>query len=80
MELAILAALSLVVGIPLGVWVNEQFIKSFTTEAWSFRAVMPWWVHVVTVAIVYALVGLSSLIAMRHLARLDLAQATKAQE
>ena len=79
-ELAVLGALGLCLGIPMGVKLNELFIGSFTTENWQFRAIMPWWVHVVTVVTVFGLVGFSSYLTKRRLATMDLAQATKARE
>ena len=72
--------LGLCLGLPMGVKLNELFIASYTTENWCFRAIMPWWVHVVTVIVVFGLVGLSSYLSMRRLATMDLAQATKARE
>ena len=78
--LAALAVFGLVVGIPFGVWLNDAFIGSFTTESMSFRAILPWWVFVTTVGVVVGLTALSSYRGMRYLQRMDLAQATKARE
>ena len=79
-ELALLATLGLIVGIPLGAKLNELFMASYTTETMSFRSILPWWVYVVTVLIVYALVAYSAYGARQQLSRMDLAQATKARE
>lgn len=79
-ELCVLAALGLLVGIPLGKWLNHLYIQSFTTESLAFRAILPLWIYFTTAGIVYALVGLSSWSALRRLRGMDLAQATKARE
>jgi len=65
---------------PFGVALNSLYMSSFTTENMSFRPVLPWWVYLVTVLIVAALVALSSYEGMRRLRTMDLAQATKARE
>ncbi|NIN12873.1 MAG: hypothetical protein GTN62_13215, partial [Gemmatimonadales bacterium] len=51
-----------------------------TTESLAFRAILPPWIYLTTVFMVYALVGLSSWGALRRLRTMDLAQATKARE
>lgn len=79
-ELYVLAMLGLIVGIPLGVRLNTLFMASYNTENMTFRAVLPPWVHVVTVAIVFALVGASAWAGARRIAAMDLSQATKARE
>jgi putative ABC transport system permease protein len=79
-ELCVLSALGILVGIPLGKWLNQLYIQSFTTESLAFRAIVPPWIYFATVFIVYALVGLSSWGALRRLRTMDLAQATKARE
>ncbi len=79
-ELCVLTALGLLVGIPLGKWLNHLYIQSFSTESLAFRAVLPLWIYVATVLMVYVLVGLSSWGALRRLRSMDLAQATKAGE
>lgn len=79
-ELCVLAALGLLVGAPLGKWLNSLFIQSFSTESMAFRPILPLWVYAATVFMVYALVGLSSWGALRRLRAMDLAQATKARE
>ncbi len=80
LELCVLCALGLVVGIPLGVFLNSLYMSSFSTENMAFRAILPWWVYVTTVLIVAGLVALSSYAGMRRLRSMDLSQATKAQE
>jgi len=79
-ELCILAGMGLLIGMPFGVALNSLYMSSFTTENMSFRPVLPWWVYLVTVLIVAALVALSSYEGMRRLRTMDLAQATKARE
>lgn len=79
-ELCVLAGLGLLVGTPLGRWLNYLFIQSFSTESMAFRPILPLWVLAASVFMVYALVGLSSWGALRRLRAMDLAQATKARE
>lgn len=80
LELCVLAAVGLIVGLPLGAALNTWFISSFTTENMAFRAILPPWVHLTAVLIVFGLVALSSYGGMRRLRAMDLSQATKARE
>jgi len=80
LELLVLSSLGLVVGLPMGATLNTLFLESFSTETMSFRAVLPIWVHLVTVCTVLLLVAVSSHVANRRLAAMDLSQATKARE
>jgi len=79
-ELCVLAALGILVGVPLGKWLNYLYMQSFTTESLAFRAILPLWIYAATIALVYALVGLSSWGTLRRLHAMDLAQGTKASE
>jgi len=79
-ELCVLAGLGLLLGIPLGKALNALYMQSFATENMAFRAIVPWWVYLVTIMMVYGLVALSSYGAMRRLRSMNLAQATKAAE
>ncbi len=80
LELFFLGLVGLLVGIPLGSFLNALFLKSFETENMAFRAILPLWVHATTVALVIALVAFSSYIGLRRLRAMDLSQATKAHE
>ncbi|MFQ6131162.1 MAG: ABC transporter permease [Armatimonadota bacterium] len=80
LELSVLAGAGLVVGIPLGKYLNTLFIASFTTENMAFRAILPPWIHLTAIMIVFGLVALSSYAGMRRLRTMDLPQATKARE
>ena len=79
-ELCVLAGLGLLLGIPLGKALNVLYMQSFATENMAFRAIVPWWVYLVTIVMVYGLVALSSYGAMRRLRAMNLAQATKGAE
>ena len=80
LELCFLGLVGLAVGIPLGSALNTLFLKSFETENMAFRPIVPLWVHVTTIALVFALVAFSSYVGMRRLRAMDLSQATKAHE
>jgi putative ABC transport system permease protein len=80
LELCVLAALGLVVGIPLGAYLNSFFMRSFETDSMAFRAILPWWTHAATVATVFALVAVSAYSGMRRLRAMNLAHATKSPE
>ncbi len=80
LELCVLAAIGLIVGIPIGVALNSAFISSFTTENMAFRPILPPWVHLTAVLVVFGLVALSAYGGMRRLRAMDLPQATKARE
>lgn len=79
-ELGVLGVIGLIAGLPLGTALNSLFIRSWATENAVFRAILPPWVHVVTVLIVLGLVALSAYGGMRRLRAMDLSQATKARE
>ena len=79
-ELFVLAAAGLIIGLPLGAVLNKWFMSAYQTETLSFRAVLPPWAYIVTIVIVLALVALAAYSGARRLAAMDLAQATKAQE
>jgi putative ABC transport system permease protein len=79
-ELFLLAAVGLVLGLPLGAEINAAFLKSYTTENLAFRAILPPWVFVVIILLVMALVLLSVWTGGRRLARMSLPEATKARE
>lgn len=80
LELVGLALLGLLVGIPLGSWLNKLFAASYATENMVLRAFLPPWVLVTAVLIVLGLVVVSSWLGARRLRDMDLAQATKARE
>jgi len=79
-ELLLLAAVGLLVGLPLGAGLNHWFLSAYQTETMSFRVLLPAWVYVVTILIVLVLVGLSASLGARRLRNMDLAQAAKAAE
>jgi len=80
LEVYLMATLGLAVGLPCGTQLNRAFLTSFETETFSYRADLPYWTHLFAAAIVFALVAWSLRAGVRHLSRIDLAQATKARE
>ncbi len=79
-ELFVLGAIGLLVGLPLGACLNSLYIRSFSTEHMALRPILPFWVFVVATLLVFAFVALSSYTGMRRLRDMDLSQATKARE
>jgi len=79
-ELFLLTVVGLVVGLPLGAFLNKAFMASFQTESMSFRALLPPWVFIVSALLILALTFLSVRVGARRLATMSLPEATKAQE
>lgn len=79
-EMYAMAALALVFGLPLGTWLNDQYLALYETENTSFSGELPRWAYFVVVGIVLALVAFSMRSGLQRLRTMDLAQATKARE
>ncbi len=79
-ELFFLAVVGLIVGLPLGAVLNRLFMGAYQTENMQFRAILHWWVYLITIIIVLVLVIFSAYIGARRLRAIDLSQATKALE
>lgn len=79
-ELLLLAVLGLAVGMPVGAWLNAQFLGAYQTETMAIRVFLPVWVHFVTALVVLMLVAYSTWSGARRLAAMDLSQAVKARE
>ncbi|HQK94615.1 MAG TPA: ABC transporter permease [Armatimonadota bacterium] len=80
LELYALAALGLVVGLPIGAHLNALYIQSYSTDTMTFHPLLPPWTYVTTAALVFGLVAWVSRAGRRYLRDLDLAQATKIRE
>jgi len=79
-EMYAMAVLALVFGLPLGAWLNEQYLSMYETENTSFNGELPLWAYLAVVVIVFALVAFSMRDGLERLRTMDLAQATKARE
>ena len=79
-EMYAMAAAGLCFGLPLGYWLNVQFMRLYETENTSFNGRLPLWAYVMVVAIVFSLVAVSMRGGLQRLKTMDLAQATKARE
>ena len=79
-EIYSMATVGLLLGIPLGIWMNAKFLAVYNTETFNFEPALPAWIFLVTIGIVYSLVALSLHNGLVRLRTMDLAQATKAQE
>ncbi len=75
-----MAGLALLVGLPLGTWMNAQYLKLFETDTMAFKPHLPLWAYVLVSVIVLGLVALSMRGGLQRLRTMDLAQATKARE
>jgi len=79
-EIYLMAGLGLLLGMPAGKWLNEQFMGMFQTETFAHRPILPPWAYAVAAAIVLGLVAWSLREGVNKLRTIDLAQATKARE
>ncbi|NUP99778.1 MAG: ABC transporter permease, partial [Armatimonadetes bacterium] len=79
-EMYLMALLALVFGLPLGTWLNTQYLSVYETETTSFRSEMPLWAYLMVTAMVLGMVALSLRAGLNRLRTMDLAQATKARE
>jgi putative ABC transport system permease protein len=79
-EVYSMATLGLILGLPLGIWMNAKFLAVYNTETFNFQPSLPPWIFLATGAIVYGLVAISLYTGLTRLRTMDLAQATKARE
>ncbi|MBI2301481.1 MAG: ABC transporter permease [Armatimonadetes bacterium] len=79
-EVYFMALLGLLAGLPLGKWMNYEYMKMFETDTMSFKQILPVWAYLAVVGIVVGLVALSLREGVARLRTMDLAQATKARD
>lgn len=79
-EIYVMGVLGLVLGMPLGTWMNAAQMRVYETETFVFKSTMTGGVYLAATGVVFALVTLSLVGGVRRLRSLDLAQATKARE